>query len=381
MYAFKSTVADREPGDILYRVKDGELSKKYWTIGKCYIFDNSGKCKDDKDTYRTPSISNKYWQIVKTKPGIEAKAGDKVIFIAEDIGGCEQGKVYSVDKLSKNKQHIYWNTEGNSRYATEFLVLCEPEKDSQYPLLRRHRDSDMVVEFTALTEGIVVIKGASARTVGFHQRGFTKHTDKRVWGDVVEPKFKVGDAITIPDADYHFGTVIITHIDSSLYYYQDDLGKTGNSPISLLELTTHLVPIQEHSTMIHQEQLNTQLYEGAEMPGSNSKTFTLEVKDGDISVAKHHAAACLTPKTDLETKLPFCMVAYEVDGSYGKSYYNKTSKGLLKRKDEFLQKAENLGKTVTLHERFGIFTTAVPVVEVKEEPKKKKKNKNSTKKT
>ena len=82
---------------------------------------------------------------------------------------------------------------------------------------------------------------------------------------------------------------------------------------------------------------------------------------------KKHAKSC-KPKemaTQLEAKLPFAMVVYNTHGSYEEIFYNKTRKGVLKRKQKFLQHPSNIGKTITVHKVFGEFTTNIPVVKVK----------------
>ena len=106
--------------------------------------------------------------------------------------------------------------------------------------------------------------------------------------------------------------------------------------------------------------------------------ISMTEKEYEKHVKKHHASACLVPKTQLEAKLPFCMITYTTAGEAGEAdetFYNKTEEGVLKRKDAYLQNPANLGKTVTVHRAFGEFTTAIPVVEVQTKKKKAKKKK------
>lgn len=90
--------------------------------------------------------------------------------------------------------------------------------------------------------------------------------------------------------------------------------------------------------------------------------ITIKIKKSDI--VNCNETVCTKPKTALECKLPYAMVVYSVSGSYEGIFYNKTKKGVFKRKQKYLQLPVNLGKTVTVHKSFGEFTTNIPVIEV-----------------
>lgn len=98
-----------------------------------YIIDNNNK------KYKVIK-ENKMWKLVKTKPGIEAKAGDEIICIKE-TGSLREGNIFTVKKhLNCSSTYIYMNV--NKPYnvldsyipTTEhywngknFLVLCKVE--------------------------------------------------------------------------------------------------------------------------------------------------------------------------------------------------------------------------------------------------------------
>lgn len=87
-----------------------------------YISDNRGKMQN---------YAKDYFKLVKTKHGSEAKSGDIVMFIRQNIGGCEQGKVYTVQRTGTDDKYIYWNpANGNNRRKEDFIVLCKEELKS-----------------------------------------------------------------------------------------------------------------------------------------------------------------------------------------------------------------------------------------------------------
>lgn len=120
----------------------------------------------------TPLPDPLYWQAIKTKPGKEAKSGDKVIFMASDVGDCKQGEVYTVKKIEKHQDEffIWWNEKNDfHRYADEFLVLCEHEDEDEVhedmePKIKKEGLPKMAKEENVNVEDI--IKEAFIESIG-----------------------------------------------------------------------------------------------------------------------------------------------------------------------------------------------------------------------
>ena len=72
-----------KPGDVVECTK---WAGKLRTSGKLYVV--------DKSILADIPVLGSIWKLVLTKPGSEAKVGDKCIFVTDDIGGCKKGNLY-----------------------------------------------------------------------------------------------------------------------------------------------------------------------------------------------------------------------------------------------------------------------------------------------
>ena len=107
---------------------------------------------------------------------------------------------------------------------------------------------------------------------------------------------------------------------------------------------------------------NPQLTKETIMPTTDIK---ITINGKDIEVGKSKVAACLAPKTDLEAKKPYMLVRYNEHGGKGLvSYFEKEARAI-KAGKTFLQTPAGLGCRVAIHKEIKVFTTNVPVVEVK----------------
>ena len=169
-------------------------------------------------------------------------------------------------------------------------------------------------------------------------------------------------------------TTIVAYNGKSNYQLKNEF-MVGIDAVEAYKEPTVKYPQQNIVNAMSDNSHYKQLYKGAEkanittkkeatMPKTND--ITIQINGEAIDLYRQDAAVCFKPKpkTELEAKLPFAMVVYSVNGDYESIHYNATRKGVKKRKNKYLQKPANLGKTVTLHEVFGEFTTAIPVVEV-----------------
>ena len=57
-----------------------------------------------------------------------------------------------------------------------------PEIEFKYPVYRKYKKDNLIVEFTGLQEGKVVQEGCtSPHPIGYISEGWTKHTDTDIW--------------------------------------------------------------------------------------------------------------------------------------------------------------------------------------------------------
>ena len=251
-------IQDAKPGDIVeFCPKSGKshyaIERKRMTMNRLYIATKIGgnyghiwvTGNDGK------SFDNSYdnWKLIKTKPGPEAKVGDTVIFIADDIGEVEKGKIYTCQKdVSETHKagYIYWDskTERN-RYASEFLVLCtekeqkqpiayykrsgEPWTDDDFDLINRYYNmfiptynrkhivySSKYCFYSQINDSYSA--WSQQNIEGMKQVAFEDVFPEK--SSTYKPKYQIGDTIYTWDR-WGFGeeTRTISAIDNSKYYF------------------------------------------------------------------------------------------------------------------------------------------------------------------
>jgi len=398
---------DRDPvkGDVIECTTD--LMSDF-TKGKLYIMHTTppevGGVIDDKGNSNGFNY-DAHAKVIKTKPGSKAVVGDNIISITK-TDPCVQHRdletTHTVLKLADDK--LYYTNDCLSN-KSNFLVLCKVEVDPLVELKAAHKAGKQIqFKLSWQTNGwsnvnnitwdyppeqyrikpepqhrYVLRKGDLVKYIGptasnpnrpsqciIHSIDYNEDVlyykpghacDIKYW-ELIEKKFEKQDNLL--DQTISFGIEHNDLVDSITTYNTTDYASTGS-------ITSNQVTQEELDEVRKQiEELRPIQQINAEEQTMNPTTdIKIEVNGKTIDLCKHKSAACMKPKTDLESKLPFAMVVYSNTGEYISIHYNKTKKGVLKRKAKFLQKPWNLGCTVTVHQAFGEFTTSIPVVEVK----------------
>ena len=373
------------------------------------------------------SIESDRWRLVKTKPGDEAKVGDSVICINSYLKhdktpheNCTKGKIYCCDTK---------NAYINGYFPSDFLVLCETTPKVEDPSAGYGGDTDLLkyndfeVGKTIIRSSRVNVQGlehgykTKLLNIRMNYKGVVLLTVKDSNGKLRKScRTSSWQPYTLADQlkDIHgknFDKLEGLHADFSEPFIYHNIGERGktveytipNSDIPLgpwRECSLQkfndtyafigepgIITIRNFCSAGKPRHCNTFQNQGEngcvgcnayitedeskaeeqKMSGTNKKNsdITIEILGEKFELCRKDTSAALRPKTDLEKKLPFCMIVYNASGMYEVTFYNKTKKGIMQRKQEYLQRPENLGKHVTLHKAFGEFTTNVPVVEVK----------------
>jgi len=357
-------------------------SNTSFTTGSLYIIDikdptaNNDRVFKNSGESGTATIHSNTWKLVLTKPGSEAKIGDTAIRFKGGTPSCPTGTVFKVTYITCNN-HLGYKPSYSADYA-ECLILCTEEAIPQ--------PKPRVAIVTASVSGHPI--GSRVVPVDKHEKKWILESNPNstifshgidnslTWEDEMTPqrKYKVGDQLRT-SFSYTFTSdpiVTITKITNTHYHTKNSSGETGKDSFDAIENGPYY-----HNDVIPQSptftidpakpnadtSAHTPTPQGGIMP-KESTNIEIKVDGQSINLCQNNAAE-ITPKTDLEAKLPFAMVVYGVDGSYDTIKYNKSLKGVKKRKSAYLQRPENLGKTVTLHQVIGEYTTTIPVVKVK----------------
>ncbi len=119
-------IEQAKKGDIVEYIFDGDKQRLKNTLAIIGY----------KDKFGSPAIplEEKYWRLVKTKPGREAEVGDTVIRVSEPTSntGISIGQVFEV----KSKDDRYFNIGFISIYeCTNFLTLCLKQELKNYNIM------------------------------------------------------------------------------------------------------------------------------------------------------------------------------------------------------------------------------------------------------
>jgi len=313
-------IEQANPGDI---VEYQGTSLKFINESRLHIVNREGYYdgvldlidKSGDNTWDVVHRGKQLWKLVKTKPGQEAKIGDKVISVSpfeQCSSSIPIGSVYTVERI------VYSNAIdiGKVGYYThgQFKVLCKSD---------------------------------------------TKTTTNR--------KYKVGDVLDIsPVFNWYRELVTITEITDTKYFYSYGTNTSScvhsflNEYPGNLKINTQTADTNTEADYCQSIQTHQTTKEKTMNPD-----IKIEVNGQSIDLCKHETAACLKPKTDLESALPVSAVIYTADEAYEKTLYFKSRKKAKKATNKYLQRPNNLGKTIVLHERYGSKSTSVPIIEGK----------------
>jgi len=324
MYQY-GDIKDAKVGDVVRAVKgDKDVTKdKFYLIQKGTTNGSIGQFLDDSGA---PSggiyLSNTFWELVLTKPGKEAKVGDTIMFLDD-----RHYDYYAINKITK---------KGTTHVVTEVLSNGTVRYDLKIP--------DTNYNFGIQPRSCIVLQQEDA---------YLNNTSINV-------KSEIHSNQCVKTA-----TPLLHQYWKDLYLNRADIMckwvSSKNIPQKWYDLdsTTSTHKCRTFNSKLIEYKLKQTKSEETTM----KNTIEIKVNGKDINLCKENKQQ--ESVTELEAKLPFAMVVYAVNGGYEGIFYSKTEKGIKKNKNKFLQKPQNLGKTVTIHKCFGEFTTAVPVIEIK----------------
>ncbi len=329
---------------------------------------------------------NGYFKLLVTKPGSEAKVGDSIILVKNYGGICKVGDINTVHEIigETSNRFLIWNKVlGAHRHDYEFLVLCKEEEppDTKYKvgdtIVFRLPYSDHLNTVEAIVYNTPSGKWQYQYTGGgddnctdvdkcsnhFLQEEPTKRTEFIGCKIRVTPDNR--QAIKAKLIEYKLASESLEDLATNYYIHETYTKASMSSKESYFTnyRCKEIYWVDGDFSVEEPTFKTTTQKQGNNMESICNENITITMTAAEY--AKHNKADKCKVKTDLEKKLPFAMVVYSNTGEYISIHYNTTRKGVKKRKDAFLQKPWNLGCTVTLHEAFGEFTTAIPVVEVK----------------
>lgn len=275
-----------------------------------------------------------------TRPGSEAKPGDKVIYIGnngEAIGRANIGEVYTVQKDTDN-EYIYWHptNEHYCRHSNEFLVLVQENEQTvqkEQPMKRKFKVGDAIVSKRRPYDTPDVITNMTDSTYEFEAKCYLAFTDESDYelaieyadqsvysiGETVEytgPNIsglskgmllRISDITHKTDEDWRF----IMEGNSHQYIYSYHFAKYVECPFSDCSLEpTNTVTKETTMTQTNQE--------------------LAEAIATGIVAANCKPKKAKTPKTEqqIRHKTPWTGVIWNEDGSHNTTIYAKSESKL-----------------------------------------------------
>lgn len=135
---------------------------------------------DPEDTWQWSRIGENDWAVAATPSWYETL--DYRLHPHNDLIKAHK----SGAKIELSRNGVKWEDADEPAWNKEWHYRIKPEYT--YPIYKKSKESGLVVKFTDVCNGEVVIKGNSIWDVGHFSDIFVEHTDKQVWEDWIPPK-------------------------------------------------------------------------------------------------------------------------------------------------------------------------------------------------